>query len=216
MRAIFMRDPQLGNIYLPRELTRQRFYPGGGVRSAITEIGIFVAKQCRPVCDEAGRLLYMRPLWWSFTHNERVDAGAQQQARQIFGGGGSPAAPSATVFPQVIAVANAALTKAKGDQSLGSTSAGVTTNEFIDAGLARAVAQALVGGDYTAPSSLGGTFSQVLKKTFTASAGATGKGAGVFDSTTVSGSILYVEDNFASDAVLVSGDTLTVTVTITN
>lgn len=155
-------------------------------------------------------------LWASVSHNERVDAGAQYQAQQCFAGGGSPAAPSATVYFNVIAHANGTLTKAKGDQSLGSTSASVTTNEYTTIGMSRATATTPVGGDYTAPSSLGGTFSQVIKKTFTASGSGTVYGAGVFNSTTVSGSILYVEDNYSSTAVLVSSDTLSDTITISN
>jgi hypothetical protein len=144
------------------------------------------------------------------------DAGADYQAKQVFAGGSSPAAPSATVYFNVIAIANGTLTKAKGDQSLGSTSASVTTNEYTTIGLSRATANSPVGGDYTAPSTLGGTFSQNIAKTFTASGSGTAYGAGIFNSTTVASSILYVEDNFSSTAVLISGDTLTVTVTISN
>jgi hypothetical protein len=215
MRIAFARDAHLGNLYLPA-LSRNTIYPDGRMRSAIREVGIFVAKQRRPVFDDAGQLVRYETIWASVTHNERVDAGASQQAKQVFGGGSSPAAPSATVYPLAIAVANATLTKAKTDLSLGSITVSVTTNEFTTLGLARVAAQAIVGGDYTAPSTLGGTFSQNLKKTFTASGNATATGGGVFDSATVASSTLYVEDNFASNAVLVNADTLTVTVTITN
>jgi len=218
MTAILYTDRDLGRIVVPDIFRRMVSFPGRPVRRAVNrEIGIFVAKQHRPVLDEwTGRIARMQLLWASITHNERVDAGAQEQALQVFGGGGTPASPSATVYPKVIAVANGTLTKGKGDQSLGSASSGVTTNEFTTIGLSRAAAAALAGGDYTAPSTLGGTFSQVVKKVFTASGGGTAYGGGVFDSLTVAGSILYVEDNFASTAVLVSSDTLTVTVTITN
>lgn len=211
-------DPELGRIWTPPEVTKLISFPNRPVRRLVApgEIGVFVAKQHRPERDERGIVRAMRLLWYSITHNERVDAGAQEQALQTFGGGGSPASPSATVYPKVIAIANATLTKAKGDQSLGSTTSGVTTNEYTTIGLSRVAATTPVGGDYTAPSSLGGTFSQVLKKTMTASGSGTAYGAGVFDSTTVAGSILYIEDNYASTAVLVSGDTLATTVTITN
>lgn len=209
-------DRDLGRIILPA-LSRAVSLPGQRVRRAVEgEFGIVVAKQRRPRYSPAGLLLGYETLWASVSHNERVDAGASYQSRQVHGGGASPAAPSASVYFNVIAVANASLTKAKGDQSLGSTSSGVTTNEFTGTGLARATADSPVGGDYTAPSSLGGTFAQIIKKTFTASGSATATGAGVFNSTTVAGSILYVEDNFSSNAVLVSGDTLTVTWTINN
>jgi hypothetical protein len=215
--VLFARDPHLGNIYVPSSLTGRTFYPGGHSRRAIDgEIGIFVAKHRRPRLGNGGAIVGYDTLWASITHNERVDVGAQQQAVQVFGGGGSPASPSATLYPKVMAIANGTLTKNKADLSLGSTSANVTTNEFTTIGLSRVAVATIVGGNYTAPSSLGGTFSQVVTKTFTASGGGTAYGAGLFDSTTVSGSILYVEDNFASTAVLVSGDTITVTVTITN
>lgn len=207
------RDPDLGRIVLPA-LSRTISRPDAPTRKAVTgEVGIFVAKQRRPTFR--GGKLHYDLIWASITHNERVDAGANKQSKQVHGGGSSPGAPSATAYFNVIAVANASLTKAKGDQSLGSTSANATTNEFTTIGLSRAAAT-LGGGDYTAPASLGATFSQVISKVFTASGGGTAYGAGVFDSTTVSGSILYVEDNFSSTAVLVSGDTLTVTITITN
>jgi hypothetical protein len=89
---------------------------------------------------------------------------------------------------------------------------GATTNEFTTLGLVRIAGTV---GTYTAPSSLGGTFSQVISKLFTATGGATAKGSGLFDSTTASGSNLYVEDNH-TDAVLVTNDTLTESWTITN
>lgn len=210
-------DRHLGAIRIPA-LARAVSLPGSKIRRATDgEIGIVVAKQRRPVVREDGLLLGYRTEWASVSHNERVDAGASYQARQVFAGGSSPAAPSATVYFNVIAVANATLTKAKGDQSLGSTSASVTTNEYTTVGLSRATADSPVGGDYTAPSSLGGTFSQIVKKTFTVSGGGgTAYGAGIFNSTTVSGSVMYVEDNFSSTAVLIAGDTLTVTWTISN
>lgn len=209
-------DRDLGRITIPA-LARAVSLPGRRIRRAVEgQIGIVVAKQRRPRYGPGGLLLGYETVWASVSHNERVDAGASYQSRQVHGGGASPAAPSASAYFNVIAVANAALTKAKGDQSLGSTSSGVTTNEFTGSGLARATADSPVGGDYTAPSTLGGQFAQVIKKTFTASGSVTGKGAGVFNSTTVAASILYVEDNFSSDAVLVSGDTLTVTWTINN
>lgn len=216
MQNVLYIDSDLGRIATPKIFSQLVSYPGKAVRRAVNgEVGIFVAKQLRPIFED-GKLVRMQTIWASVTHNERVDAGASYQARQVFAGGGSPAAPSATVYFNVMAVASASLTKAKGDQSLGSTSSGVTTNEFTTIGLSRATADSPVGGDYTAPSTLGGTFSQVVKKTFTASGSGTATGAGVFNSTTVAGSILYVEENFSSSAVLVSADTLTVTVTISN
>lgn len=210
---MLFRDPDLGRIVLPA-LSRTISRPHAPTRKAVTgEQGIFIAKQRRPTFRNG--TLHYDLIWASITHNERVDAGALKQTKQVHGGGSSPGAPSATAYFNVIAVASASLTKAKGDQSLGSTSSGVTTNEFTTIGLGR-VAATLSGGNYTAPSTLGGTFSQVISNTFTASGSGTAFGAGIFDSTTVAGSILYVEDNFSSSAVLVSSDTLTVAITITN
>jgi len=222
--SIIGHDPDLGRIFTPPALLRLISLPNRPVRRAFGEVGIFVAKQQRAkIIDTVERNGVLIPIiggyetiWASVTHNERVNKGADQQALQVFGAGARPASPSATVYFNVIAVANATLTKDKADLSLGSTSANVTTNEFTASGLSRATATTPVGGDYTAPSTLGGTFSQIVKKTFTASGSVTAYGAGIFDSTTVSGSNLYVEDNFSSTAVLVSSDTLAVTVTITN
>lgn len=210
-----LNDPLLGRINLPF-LDRRVSFPGLPTRRAAQgEIGIFVAVHRRPRHNADGLIVGFDTIMASVTHNERVDAGAAKQAKQVFGGSGSPGAPSATAYFNVIAIANASLTKAKGDQSLGSTSADVTTNEFTTIGFSRATAS-LVGGNYTAPSTLGGTFVQVVSKQFTASGGGTAYGAGLFDSVTVAGSILYAEDNFGSTAVVVSGDTLTVTITATN
>lgn len=221
--TVLFHDSELGRIAAPTAVGRSISRPGAATKKAHGEIGVFVAKQHRArVVDVVERNGVLIPIieaydliWASITHNERVDAGAQKQALQTFGGGGSPGAPSATAYFNVIALASASLTKAKGDQSLGSTSSGVTTNEFTTIGLSRAAAT-LAGGNYTAPSSLGGTFSQVISKLFTASGSGTVYGAGIFDSTTVAASVLYVEDNFGSTAVMVSGDTLTVSATITN
>jgi len=215
---IFTHDPDVGRVFLPPVLTRMISFPNQPVRRAITgEVGIFFAKQLRPIFGKNGVLLRYKPVWMSITHNERVDAGAAYQAQQCFAGGGTPAVPSATVYFNAIAVATAGFTtKTKTDLSIGSASTGVTTNEFTTVGLSRVTATGPIGGDYTLPASLGATFSQVVKKTFTASGGATAHGAALFNSTTVSGSILYVEDQFSSDAVLVNLDTLAVTITISN
>lgn len=209
--TIYLTDPHLGKVLLPglAKSYSHRALPTRKARDG--EVGIFIAKQWRKV-DGVWRLI-----WHSVTHNERVDAGAAIQAVQLFGGSGTPAAPSATNYPGVaVAVASATLTKAKTNQSLGSDSSGVTTNEYTTIGLSRAAAAAQIGGNYTAPSSLGGTFAQITSKVFTASGGGTAYGAGLFDRTATASSILYVEDNFGSTAVLVSGDTLTVNITNTN
>ena len=133
-------DELLGKIYIPADLSASISLPGRGVKSkyAPGEIGIVIAKQQRPIYYDEGLLAKYETIWYSITHNERVDAGAAYQAQQVFAGGASPAAPSATVYFNVIAIANATLTKTKTDQSLGSASSGVTTNEFTTIGLSRA------------------------------------------------------------------------------
>lgn len=203
-------DPRIGNVYAPRALLRGVSYPGAaGLRVGLREVGICHVVHRRPVRDPAtGRLLRYDVLTTDLTHNERVDRGAVRSDLQ-FGWGGTP---STTHLFTVIAVANAALTKTKTDESLGSASADATTNEFTTLGLSRAAATI---GAYTAPSALGNTYSRVLSKLFTATGSATAKGSGVFTSTTVAGSFLYVEDNH-TDAVLVTNDTYTPTWTISN
>lgn len=207
-RSVYTRDPELGRIWVPSDLLKLVSLPGKATRRAVQgEVGIFIAKQHRPVYDEDGVLRRMQLLWASITHNERVDKGAEKQDDQCFENA------SATGEFVAVAVANATLTKTKTDLSLGSASADVTTNEFTGTGLARAAGSL---STYTAPSSLGGVFTRRIQKVFTATGNATGKGAGLFDSTTVAGSNLYVEDNFSSDAVLVNNDTLTVNIDVSN
>jgi hypothetical protein len=207
--------PQMGRVELPF-LTRAVSRPGRGVRPAVNlrEVGICAAVARRPVWADgdpaSGVLLRMEEFWRSLTHNERVDVGAAIQFNLVFGTSGTTAVGVLTV----IAVATTGFTtKTKTDLSIGSASANVTTNEFTGSGLARVAGTV---STYTAPASLGATASQLLTKLFTATAGATAHGSAVYDSATVSGSHLYVEDTFSSDAVLVTNDTLTVNWTITN
>lgn len=198
------RSPVLGNIYAPKALRGLKSYGPGPLRSSMAEVGILVTTHRRPVYDDAGRLLRYELVGYDITHNERVDRGALRQDLAVFG--------STSMAFTAVAVASAALTKAKGDESLGTTSANATTNEFTTIGLSRAAGSL---GAYTAPSSLGGTFSRVISKLFTFTGSGTAKGSGLFDSTTVSGSFLYVEDNH-TDAVGVTNDTLTEQWTISN
>ncbi len=219
MQQTLLIDPDLGRVDVPEALKRYISLPGGPTRKAHGEVGIFIAKWKRPqyrcgqasyahdyrLCGDPDCLVRMELMGASISHNERVDAGAAAQDALVFGSG--------TTRFTTVAVANATMTKAQTDKSLDSVTQSVTTHEFTTLGLSRAAGSL---GAYTAPASLGGTFSRVITKTFTASGGATAKGAGLFDSVTVSGSTLYVEDNFSSDAVLVTNDTLTVNATITN
>lgn len=209
-------DPFLGRIAAPVDWHRAVSLPGQATRRPMAEqFALYVGVQRRKR-DLSDPLSPYDIVWTGVFHNERVDAGAAKQAGQLHGGGSTPAAPDATNYFRVIALANASLTIAKGDQSLGSGSAGVTTNEFTTLGLSRANATAPVGGDYTLPGALGGQFAQILRMTATATGNATVFGAGVFDRTTVATSILYGEGNFASQAVMVNQDQLTTTVTNNN
>jgi hypothetical protein len=194
----------LGNVYVPKALRGLKSYGPGPLRSGLREVGILVTVHRRPVFDDAGRLLRYDLIAHDVTHNERVDRGAVRQDLAVFG--------STSMAFTAVAVANAALSKAKGDESLGTASANATTNEFTTIGLSRAAGSL---GAYTAPASLGAVFSRVISKLFTFTGSGTAKGSGLFDSTTVSGSFLYVEDNH-TDAVGVTNDTLTEQWTISN
>jgi hypothetical protein len=200
-----------GWLYLPKEFGQRVCYPDGHVapRVRLGEIGICRMRHIRPTIDPAtGLVVGWQLIADDITHNERVDRGASIQANRVFGGGAHTAAGVFTA----VAVASAALTKTNTDLSLGSATISVTTNEFTTIGLSRAAGTA---GTYTVPASLGATFTQRVSKTFTASGSGTAKGSGIFDSTTVSGSFLYVEDNH-TDAVLVNLDQLIENWDITN
>ena len=203
--------PELGRIWRPPALSRATSLPGSPTRRPRPgEFGVLIATQHRPLYDEwTGAVRRMQLIWHSIAHNERVDAGAAIQANRVFGTSGTTANGVFTA----IAIASATLTLTKTDKSLGSASQSVTTNEFTTIGLARATGTV---STYTAPSSLGGAFSQLLTITMTATGSGTALGSGVFDSTTVAGSNLYVEANSGSSAVLVSSDTLTTQWTVSD
>lgn len=149
-------------------------------------------------------------IWHDVGHNERVDKGGDINITRLFGAvsGASTAAGVLTA----LAIASASLTVAHGDLSLGSGSANVTTNEFTTIGLSRTAATVQ---NYVATTTLDATVSVDLFKSFSVSGSGTAYGAGLFDSTTVSGSFLFVEKNFGTSAAVISGDTLQVTITIT-
>jgi hypothetical protein len=213
--SAFIQDPILGKVKIPSLDRLISVASRPTRRMSDGEMGIVIAKQFRPRRRDDGLVIGFDMIWHDVSANERVDAGAAFQAVQCFGGSGTPAAPSAANYARAIAVASASLTRTKTDQSLGSASAGVTTNEYTTIGLSRANAT-LTGGQYTLPASLGATFAQQIAYQFTASGSGTAYGSGVFNSTTPAGSVLYVEDNFSTSPVLASSDTLTITWTITN
>lgn len=209
METVLRVDPVLGRIYVPEALKRMISLPGYRTRRAVSgELGIFVASLQRPVFKD-GILVRLETIWSSITHNERVDRGSSIQANRAFGTVGTAANG---VF-SAMAIASAALTKTKTDLSLGSASSGVTTNEFTTIGLTRVAATIQ---NLTTPSTLGGTFSVDAFKSFSVTGTGTAQGAGLFDQVTVAASNLYCEDNFGTSASVVNGDTLNVTITVTN
>jgi hypothetical protein len=147
-------------------------------------------------------------IWASITHNERVTDGADHNVNRMFGTVGA-----SNGVGSVVAVADSVLSKAAGDASLGTASPNVTTNEFTTIGLSRATGTVQ---NYSAPGALDGTFSVDVYNSFAVTGGGTAEGSGLFDQVTVSGSFLLCEDNFASNAVVVNGDTLNITWTWTH
>lgn len=150
-------------------------------------------------------------IWADVGANERVDKGGDINITRLFGAA-SGASTAAGVLT-AMAIASSSITVAHADLSLGSGSANATTNEFTTIGLSRAAATVQ---NYVATTTLDATVSVDLFKSFSVSGTGTAYGAGIFDSTTVSGSFLFVEKLFAtSSASVINGDTLQVTITIT-
>lgn len=151
------------------------------------------------------------PIWMDVGCNERVDKGGEINITRLFGAA-SGASTAAGVLT-AMAIASASITVAHGDLSLGSGSANVTTSEFTTIGLSRTAATVQ---NFAGTTTLDATVSVDLFKSFSVSGTGTAYGAGLFDSTTVSGSFLFVEKLFAtSSAAVISGDTLQVTISIT-
>ena len=150
-------------------------------------------------------------IWADISANERVDKGGDINITRLFGAvsGASTAAGVLTAM----AIASASLTVAHGDLSLGTATPNVTSSEFTTIGLSRTAATVQ---NYVATTTLDATVSVDLFKSFSVTGTGTAFGAGLFDSTTVSGSFLFVEKNFSNgQASLANGDTLQVTITIT-
>lgn len=133
------------------------------------------------------------------SYNSRVDKGGALTASLMSGSSlGSIVSP---LPPLYIALSTSTLTPAKGDTTLsGETSA---------SSMGRALGTA---GTYTAPSTLDGSASYIVTKTFTASGTITIVSAALFDAASTGN--LFVEANFSTSAVLSSGDTLQVNWTI--
>lgn len=209
MTAVLRIDPDLGRIFVPEIFSKRISLPGQATRrfAKSGELGIFVATQKRWNASKRT----METIWSSISHNERVNRGSSIQANRVFGTVGTTAVG---VF-SAIAIASANITKTATDLGLGQATGGSTiTNEFSTIGLSRTAGTVQ---NLVAASTLGGTFSVDIYKSFSVTGTGTAYGAGLFDSTTPTGSNLYVEDLFTtSSASLLSGDTLNVTITITN
>lgn len=216
-------NPGLGRVDLT-SIFKKTFLPGGAPK-ILKEVGVLQAYQQRRFTNdgkgngevwqpehlrENGDPGFLETIWGSVSHNERVSKGGDIQVNRVFGTVGT----SSNGVPSAVAVASTGPTATNTHLSIGSVSANVTTNEFTTGGLARAVGTVQ---NYVVMASLGATFSVDIVKTFTASAGNTATGSALFDNgTTVSPSNIYVEAPFGSSAVLVSGDTLAITWTISN
>jgi hypothetical protein len=125
--------------------------------------------------------------------NARVNAGALGQAVLMGSAAGTPFA--------YLALSSASLTIALGDTTLASE---ITTN-----GLVRVLA---TYGSYVAPTTLGGSASFQLTKTFTATGTSTVNSCALFNAVTVG--TMFSEINLTSAATLNSGDTLALSYTI--
>lgn len=156
------------------------------------------------------KLFAAEVIWVSVTHNERVNMGGAISVNALFGTVGTT--PNGVFIATAIATTGYTTTTAS-NLSIGSASANVTTNEFTTIGLSRASSTVQ---NYVAASALNGTYAVDIFRSFSVTGSGTAHGAAIFDSTTVSGSHLYCEDIYASDAVCVSGDTLQNTWTVNN
>lgn len=243
MTNLILHDPDLGKIVIPQRSysfdgapTKQRdvvhvwktklWRPKWAIEGLGAQLGIVDLIQPPPNYEEYIRnlvtpfilkgdlppdILDKELVWHDISWNERVDKGSDINITRLFGAA-SGASTAAGVLT-ALAIASASLTPAHADLSLGSGSANVTTNEFTTIGLSRAAATVQ---NYVPTTTLDATVSVDLFKSFSVSGTGTAYGGGVFDSTTVSGSFLFVEKNFAtSSASVINGDTLQVTATIT-
>lgn len=175
------------------------------IRNPFPSSRAVVEEQLRPYRKELDpRLFDMELVMVSITPNERVNDGGGHNVNRIFGTVGA-----SNGVGNIVAVATTGFTtKTATDSSIGVNAADLTTNEFTTVGLSRAAGTVQ---NYVAATTLNGTYAVDVVKTFTASGSGTAHGAALFDSATVVGSILLCEDIFGADAVMVSGDTLTVT-----
>jgi hypothetical protein len=133
------------------------------------------------------------------SYNARVNKGADLIASLVTGAAQNSI--SSPLPPKYIALSTSSLTPAKTDTTL--------SGETSSSGMARALG---TQGSYTGPSSLDGAASYTVTKTFTASGSITIESSALFDAS--SSGNLFAETNLPSSAVLLSGDTLSITWTI--
>lgn len=209
-RTVFV-HPTLGRIAFPRDLLRTISLPGQPTRRmANTPLTIVVAEVRRPRRRDDGTIIDYQTVWHSITHNDRVNAGGEQLDFLVFGRAPTVSATNKGVFINIAIGTTGFTAKATTDLSIASATAGVTTNEFTGGGLARA-AGAL--GTYTAETALNGQMTQTITKSFTSTATQTANGIALFDSLTVAGSNMFMEDLFAPAATLANADVMNTTVT---
>ena len=136
-----------------------------------------VRELLRPFLKELDpRLFLSEVVWASITRNGRVDFGGGHNVSRIFGTVG--AALGVGIY---LGIASADITITTTDRSLGSITVAVTTNEFTTIGLSRATATVQ---NYVAATSLNGTYSTDLYKSFSVTGTGTAYGGGLFDSAT--------------------------------
>ena len=134
-----------------------------------------------------------------FAYNARVAKGGDLIASLITGA--SQNSITSPLPPKYIALSTSTLTPANGDTTL--------SGETSSSGMGRALGTI---GSYVTPSTLDGSASYIISKTFTASGTITIVSAALFDA--VSTGNMFVEANLSSSATLNNGDVLTVNWTI--
>ena len=132
--------------------------------------------------------------------NSRTDQGANWQAQLMGNAAGTPAL--------YVALSAASLTITKTDTFMGSNSVG--TNEIAANGCTRALGSY---GTYVAPTVLGGVFSFVITKVFTATGSQVVVGIALCNSATPQSASVMFEANLATST-LANTDTITTTYTI--
>jgi hypothetical protein len=87
MQNVLYIDPDLGRIALPTAFTTSISYPNQAIRQWRSWYFRCQAETPKRPIYREGILQRFDTIWASVTHNERVDAGANYQAKQVFAAG---------------------------------------------------------------------------------------------------------------------------------